>query len=112
MGGYRVILSEVSQREREGEISYNIYYIWNLKRNDTNDLSTEQKLTDLENEPMVTSRKGQQKPIGREFGMDTGLYLTQITNKTCCPAQGNRLNVMWQPGWKGKFGGEWIHVYV
>ena len=63
---------------------------------------------------VLGSREGQEKPIGREFGMDTytRLYLTQITNKTCCPAQGNRLNVMWQPGWKGKFGGEWIYVYV
>ena len=33
-----VILSEVSQT-REGEISYDIPYIWNLKRNDTNELT-------------------------------------------------------------------------
>ena len=26
-------------------------------------------------------------------------------------AQGTRLNVMWQPGWEGEFGGEWIHVH-
>ena len=32
-----VILSEVSQT-REGEISYDIPYIWNLKRNNTNEL--------------------------------------------------------------------------
>ena len=31
-----VILSEVSQTEKE--ISYDIAYIWNLKRNDTNEL--------------------------------------------------------------------------
>ena len=30
-----VILSEV----REGEVSYDIPYMWNLKRNDTNDLT-------------------------------------------------------------------------
>ena len=30
-----VILSEV----REGEISYDISYMWNLKRNDTNELT-------------------------------------------------------------------------
>ena len=33
-----VILSEVSQT-REGEISYDIPYMWNLKRNDTNELT-------------------------------------------------------------------------
>ena len=24
--------------DREGEISYDIFYVWNLKRNDTNEL--------------------------------------------------------------------------
>ena len=33
-----VILSEVSQSDREGEISYAIPYMWNLKRNDTYEL--------------------------------------------------------------------------
>ena len=32
-----VILSEVKS-DREGELSYDIYYMWNLKRNDTNEL--------------------------------------------------------------------------
>ena len=32
-----VILSEVSQRQRQ--ISYDILYLWNLKKNDTNDLT-------------------------------------------------------------------------
>ena len=38
-----IILSEVSQTEsksdKEGEISYDIPYMWNLKRNDTNELN-------------------------------------------------------------------------
>ena len=33
-----VILSEVKS-DREGEILYNISYMWNLKRNDTNELT-------------------------------------------------------------------------
>ena len=45
-----VILSEVSQTE--GEISYDTPYMWNLKRNDTSEL-TKQRETDLENELMV-----------------------------------------------------------
>ena len=48
-----VILSEVSQRE----ISYDIAYMWNLKKkNDTNELITKNRnrLTDLENKLMVT----------------------------------------------------------
>ena len=31
-----VILSEVNS-DRQGEVSYDITYIWNLKRNDTNE---------------------------------------------------------------------------
>ena len=42
--------------DREGEISYDIPYTWNLKRNDTNEF-TKQRFTDLENKLMV-ARKG------------------------------------------------------
>ena len=46
-----VILSEVSQT---GEISYSIPYMWNLKRNHTNELIYKtERLTDLENKLMV-----------------------------------------------------------
>ena len=43
-------LNEVSQIEKE--ISYDISYTWNLKRDNKNEL-TKQRLTDLENELMV-----------------------------------------------------------
>ena len=48
---------EWSKSDREEEISYDISYTWNLKRNDTNEL-TKQRLTDLENELMAARRKG------------------------------------------------------
>ena len=46
--------------DREAEISYDIPYMWNLKRNDTNELiyKTERLLTDLENELTVAGGKG------------------------------------------------------
>ena len=44
------MLNEVSQREKD--ISYDISYTWNLKRDKKNEL-TKQRLTDLENELMV-----------------------------------------------------------
>ena len=44
------MLNEVSQREKD--ISYDISYTWNLKRDNKNEL-TKQRLTDLENELMV-----------------------------------------------------------
>ena len=37
-----VILNEVSQTE--GEISYDIYYTWNLKTNDTNELIEQKRV--------------------------------------------------------------------
>ena len=48
-----VLLSE----DRGGEISYDIPFMWNLKRNDTNKI-TKQRLTDLENELMVVRGYG------------------------------------------------------
>ena len=46
------IQSEVSQTQK----LYDITYTWNLKSNETNK-PTKQRLTDLENERMVTRRK-------------------------------------------------------
>ena len=50
----------LSKSDQEGEISYDIPYMWNLKRNDTNELiyKTERLLTDLENELTVAGGKG------------------------------------------------------
>ena len=42
-----------------GEISYDIPYTWNLKRNDTNELTYKTEiLTDLENELVFARGKG------------------------------------------------------
>ena len=38
MDGLRDSYTEGSNSDREGEISYDIPYMWNLKRNDTNEL--------------------------------------------------------------------------
>ena len=37
--------TEWSKSDREGEIQYGISYVWNIKRNDTNELLTKQKET-------------------------------------------------------------------
>ena len=42
-------------KKREGEITYDIPFMWNLKRNDTNELTNRKRLTDLEKELMVCS---------------------------------------------------------
>ena len=45
--------------DREGEISYDFPFMWNLKRNDTNEFTYKtERLTDLENELMVASGGG------------------------------------------------------
>ena len=51
--------------------------------------------------------------IVREFGMDmyTLLYLKWITSKGLLCNTGNRLNVMWQPGWEESLG-ENGYVYM
>ena len=40
-----------------GEISYDIPYMWNLKRNDTNELTYKTDSRDFENELMVANGK-------------------------------------------------------
>ena len=41
MGGSRECHTKWSKSDREGEISYNIPYLWNLRRNYTNEPSYE-----------------------------------------------------------------------
>ena len=52
-----VILSEV----REGEILYDIPYIWNIKINGYKWTSLQNRLTDLENELMVAGERGRRE---------------------------------------------------
>ena len=85
--------------------------MWNLKRNDTKEL-TEQKETQRlshsqkENQLMVAGGSGWGEGIVRELWMDvyTLLYLKWITHRMYCVAHGTLLNVMWQPAWKGIWG--------
>ena len=48
-----------SKSERESQISHNIIYMWNLKKNDTNEriYETEIDFTDTENKFMVTKEE-------------------------------------------------------
>ena len=57
MGLESVILSEVSQMEKERH-HMNTPYTWNLKRNDTDELAYETETQDLESELMVAGGKG------------------------------------------------------
>ena len=79
LDGPRVCHTEWSKSDREREILYDITYMRNLKRNDNKwtYLQNRNRLTDLDNELMVTRGEGWGEGIVREFGIDmyTLLYL-------------------------------------
>ena len=62
MDGPKECHTELSNSGREGEMSYDIPYMWNLKENQKYmiqmNLLTKQRLTDLENKLMVAGGKG------------------------------------------------------
>ena len=60
-------------------ISYDIAYMWDLKRNDTGELTKQKETHRLRKRSYGCQREG----IVREFGMDmyTLLYLKWVTNK-------------------------------
>ena len=49
MDGPREHYTEQNKSDREGEISYDIPYMWNLKRNDTNELTYKAEIQIIEN---------------------------------------------------------------
>ena len=73
---------------REGEISQDVPFTWDLKRNDKNEL-TKQRETHRLREQTYGCRQQEGKDgekDSREFGMDmyTLLYFNWITNKSYC----------------------------
>ena len=85
--------------------------MWNLKRNNTNELYkvTKQKETHRE---QIYGFWGE--GIVREFWMDmyTVLYLKCITNKDLLYSTWNSGQYYVTVQMEGGFRGEWIHVYV
>ena len=70
--------------DREGEISYNISYMQNLKRNDINELTKQKETHRLRERTYGCQvREGWKEGIVREFGINmyTLLYISWITNK-------------------------------
>ena len=96
-------LEPISVRQSKNVCYVLIPYIWNLKGNDTNEL-TKQKETHRLREWTYDSGWGQ--GIVREFGMDmcTLLYLKWITSNDLLYRHRTLLNVMWQAGWEGVWG--------
>ena len=91
-------------------MSYDVSYMRNLKRNDTNELIY---LTETDSQTYSCPGEGWGTGIVTEFGMEmyTLLYLKWITNRTAV-LQGTLLNVMRQPGWEGRLGENgYMYVY-
>ena len=88
------------------ETPHNSPYInmWDLKGNDTNEL-TNKTVTHRE-QIYICRRGGWGRGIVREFGMDvcTLLHLKWISNKDLLYSTGNLVYVIWQPGREGHLG--------
>ena len=70
MDGPRDCHTERSNSDRE-EVSYDIPYVWNLKRNDTNELICQTETdSQIENKLMAAGREEQGDGTVRAFGMD------------------------------------------
>ena len=108
MDGPRDCHAQWSKSDREGDMSYHIPYVWNLKRNYRNEL-TKQKET--HREPIYSWRG---EGIVRKFGkdMDTLLYLRWITNKDLLYSTWNSAHCCETAWMWGGLGGEWMHVCI
>ena len=108
MYGPRECHTKWNQSDRRGEISYDIPYIWNLKRNDTNELILNRKsiFPDLENEFIVAGDGAGGEGIVRNYRkvMYTLLYLKWVKNKDLLYSTWNSAQC-YVPGWIG--GGFW-----
>ena len=99
---------EWSKSDREGEISYDIPYMWNLKRNYTNELTKQTHR--LRKWTHGCWRQGIVKDFWKV--MYTLLYFKWLTNKNLLHSTWNSAQCS-MPVWMGgEFMGEWIHEYV
>ena len=108
MDGPRACYTQWSKSDREAEISYHIPHMWNLKRNDTNELTYKTETHRLRK----WTRGCQGEGIVEDFGkvMYTLLYLKWITNKKLLYSTWKSAQC-YMPAWMGRgFGGEWIHI--
>ena len=84
---------------------YDIPYMWNLKRNNTDELIYETE-TDSQRTNLWFPAGRMGDRIVMEFGIDlyTLLYLNWINNKNLLYSTGNSGQCYWQPRWEGSLG--------
>ena len=79
--------------------------MWNLKRNDTDELILKTEiLTDLENKLAKWEEwgKGWSGSVG--WICTHWIILNGLPKRTSCRTHGTLLNVVWQPGWEWSLG--------
>ena len=96
-----------SKSDREGEISYDIPYRWNLKSNDTKELIYKKKETHRKQ-----TYSCQREKILRDFGKVIYIwqYLKWTTNKDLRYSTRNSAQCYTAAWMGGGSGEEWIHV--
>ena len=103
--------TEWSTSDREGEISYDFPYVWNLKRIDTNEL-IKQNQTHRPRERIYGGQgEGWGQGIIREFGMDMHCLL-YLTNKDQLFITWNSAQCYVAPCTRGEFREERVCVCV
>ena len=90
MDGHRDCHTEWGKSDR-GEILYDMPYMWNLNRNDINELTKQEETHGLREWTYGCWGTEWEEGIVREFGMDmyTVLYLKWITDKDLLFSTGN-----------------------
>ena len=95
--------------DREGEIPYDIPYMWYLKRNDTNELIyKKERDSQTQKTNMVADWEGQLGSLERSC---TDCYIQKHNQQGTIVQHRTVLNVMCQPGWEGVLG-ENGYLYV
>ena len=111
MDGPKDCHTEWSKSDRKGEISYDVSYMWNLKRRDKNELTCK-----VERERINLWLLGERYREGtfKEFRVDMYilLYLKWITHKNLLYSVWNSAQCYVVAWMGGGLGGEWIHMYV
>ena len=111
MDGPRDCHTRRSKSYRAGEISYDVPFMWNLKRNDTNQLTCK---TEKDRERTYGCQGAEQgEGIVRKFGVDMYmlLYLKWITSKDLRCSTGNSAQC-YVAAWMGGSLGENGYTYM
>ena len=113
MDGPRDCHTEWSKSDREGEISYDISHMWNLKRNDTNELTKQKETHRLRGWIYACWGKDEGRDSWRVlYGHVHTAIFTMDNHKDLLHSTWNSAQC-YVAVWIGQeFGGEWINISI